>query len=626
MIKVGVSSGIYYAARDEQLATAVRKIGYALTRGTSVIELSEDVPHEVTYTEGKEIRRMAKHQGIDITFHGSLTVPLEMPEQTSWRDANDHMKKGVRAAVFSGAKYINFHSSLNFWLELLTYAGHKLTITLCDHLGNFISEVLYKDEKLREWFVQRMDKLSEIYYSRYILDEEELREAQTKAELYIINKYREVSYGRLEKLLKSYYIDHRIKPEYVDYIINEIIKYVLQTDVVPEFVTIPGIGKFNIPSDLRKGMSDLLKKIRLERSKDLGRRVEEEIRESARQKLGRRDPKKRKWRVDTHARLLDGYRIMGTYIFLNKDPIWTSMVEMYKEKVVDEYKIDYNDMFWLDKAWERADKTNDREFKTFFYGVVASKFLEGQCKRILDWMDSELPKELDKFPESEELKTIARNLKIVFEIPDARDPSYGGMYMLWHPKQLYATITTVRKTLKTDKILMLMDYEHLATQGVDALLEMEKTIKIAPDFGKYVYSVHSNHPDPLHGHRPIELGDEVLYKILWTLRKTGFGKEDIGYLIFERGGGQDPFKQSIDALKLIAEFLEKDVPPDKLPPKFFGLEMTAGDIERQREIMMEKRFEPLKDLIEMPEEEWGLLSSTAAKKGKTKEWKKEELR
>jgi len=50
-----VTSGLYYIARGEELATAVRKLGYGLTRGTSVIEIALDVPHEITDTEGEEL-------------------------------------------------------------------------------------------------------------------------------------------------------------------------------------------------------------------------------------------------------------------------------------------------------------------------------------------------------------------------------------------------------------------------------------------------------------------------------------------------------------------------------------------------------------------------------------------
>ncbi len=98
------------------------------------------------------------------------------------------------------------------------------------------------------------------------------------------------------------------------------------------------------------------------------------------------------------------------------------------------------------------------------------------------------------------------------------------------------------------------------------------------------------------------------------------------FLLFERGGGEDPFRQAVDALKLCVKFLEKGTHPDNLPPEFFGVRMTAGDYHRQEAIMRDHRFEPLKDLLETPEEEWGLLSSSATKKGKTKEFKKEEMR
>ncbi len=51
-LKVGVTSGIYYAARAEELSTIMRKLGYTLTRGTAVMEIPADVAHEVPYTQG----------------------------------------------------------------------------------------------------------------------------------------------------------------------------------------------------------------------------------------------------------------------------------------------------------------------------------------------------------------------------------------------------------------------------------------------------------------------------------------------------------------------------------------------------------------------------------------------
>ena len=88
-LKVGVTTGLYTIARAEELTTTVRKLGFALTMGTSVIEIAGDVPHEVTGTEGRHIRYMASKQGIEVLWHGSLTIPMCMPERAEWRDAQE---------------------------------------------------------------------------------------------------------------------------------------------------------------------------------------------------------------------------------------------------------------------------------------------------------------------------------------------------------------------------------------------------------------------------------------------------------------------------------------------------------------------------------------------------------
>ena len=126
----------------DELGTTLRKLDFALTRGASVIEMAGDVSHEVTQTAGRQIRHIAKKQGVEILWHGSLTVPMCMPERAEWRDAHDHMTKSVRSAVYAGAKYVDFHACLNIWLELMTYAGRKLTMVFCDHDGNFIGKIL----------------------------------------------------------------------------------------------------------------------------------------------------------------------------------------------------------------------------------------------------------------------------------------------------------------------------------------------------------------------------------------------------------------------------------------------------------------------------------------------------
>jgi hypothetical protein len=163
---------------------------------------------------------------------------------------------------------------------------------------------------------------------------------------------------------------------------------------------------------------------------------------------------------------------------------------------------------------------------------------------------------------------------------------------------------------------------------VDPIKEMEKVIKIAPDYGSYCLGIHCNVPNPMHAHEPLELGDIRIYQLLWYLRVTGFGKKVPGYILYERGGGQDPFQHSVEVLRLCVKFLEKDVEPDELPDEYFGMKgPVAGDEIRQRQIIMDHAYDPLKDLLEMSEEDWTFLSQSAIKKGKRPEqWKKAEFR
>ncbi|NIO22402.1 MAG: hypothetical protein GTN38_00050 [Candidatus Aenigmarchaeota archaeon] len=595
MLKVGVTTGLYYIARAEELATTLKKIGYGLTRGTDVIEISGDAPHEVTYTEGEEIRHLAEKQGVDLLFHGSLTIPMGIPERSDWRDAHDHIQKSIRSAVYSGCKYVLFHACLHFWLEMITYTTSKLEIVMCDHVGNFVSEIFYKNKRLREWFIRNMWDFERSYPS-FIVDEKDLREAEGGAQT-----DREILSRKLEeKKSEEYFKD-----------------YIIPTPVGPRLGDIPKGKKEEIENrirdEVRKEAGDLYAKL-----------FKKYMGEAARKKMAQEKYDNRKWKIDTYGKLTDGYNIMAHYLFYTKDPIWVEMCKVYSD-VLEKYKLDYSDDDWVDKAWKRAEETNDRRFKEFYYAAVAAKFLEGHMQEALKWLNDDfIKKELAGKPE---LIKIAKNLKITIEMPDARDPKYAGLYLLWHPKQIYAAIKTIRKNLNTDRIHMTMDWEHIAGHGIDPLLVISELKGMAPDFGSYILSVHSNAPNPLHAHYPIELGDMDVYRLLYFLKETGMGDSghDV-FLLFERGGGEDPFRQAVDALKLCVKFLEKGTHPDNLPPEFFGVRMTAGDYHRQEAIMRDHRFEPLKDLLETPEEEWGLLSSSATKKGKTKEFKKEEMR
>lgn len=597
--KVGVSTGLYRAAGSEELSDVLRKLGAGLTMGTSVIELAQDYPHEILISDGLKIRDMAKKQGITLTLHGSLTVPIAIPERGEWRDADDHLRKSIKSAVFAGCVYVNFHASLREWLELMTYAGRKLTMIFCDHEGNFISKILQESENLRKWFVEK--KWEDYYHS--VLTRNEVTEAASLGDT-------EADSWRKEEMMK------RLTAGGIE---KNIVEWVLVHE------TVPTLREPTLEKKIRTILEGVTRDFSLKRAQ-LERKY---IRKAMEEKLAKGE----KWDTEEirgMVSVIDGYHIMFHYLFYKKDDMLEAMAEMYPEI---KRKIDYGDFYWPDKAWEEAEKKNDRRFKEFFYSAVAAKYLEGHIKRVIEWMDTGLVRDINSLKlrevDKEKLLRSVKNIKLCFESPDARDPSVAGLYLLWSPRQIYAAIKTARKVLNTTRPMMLMDFEHVATQGIDPILDMEEVIKIAPDYGRYVLSVHCNPPNPLHSMQPIELGDIRVYQLLWFLRNTGFGKDGRpGYMIFERGAAKDPYAKSVETLRLCVESLEKDTHPDELPMEFFGMKgPVAGDIVRQRQIVKDHAWEPMKDLLEMPEEEWGALSQALVRAGKKPElWKKGELR
>ena len=600
-LKVAVSTGLFGIAKGEELATVVRKIGYGLTRGTSAIELAEDVPHEVEFTDGIELRYIAKKQGIDINMHGSLVIPFCIPELIQWQEAQDHAEKSIKAAVYAGAKYIDFHSCLHFWVEMLTYTGARLEIMMADWYGRFINHILAESEKLREYFVDEFwekygnailgEKFRPIYYRAEEESKEELaRELDKPVENIIMGRIPKGSYERLGEI-------NRVMME-----------------------------KF-----IRERLLDFLKN-------------------------------KEEWYYFGKERgdYRDACEIVANYLFFEQDPIWKDMLKMY-EKELEQYikKYGYPDPStkdgrkWLKKCLEDVEKTGELKFKEFFYGTVGAKLMQGHLVELCRWMHGKkmrvkknsLPEIIEnelkiinppnREKHKKELMEILKDLVIAIEEPDARDPSYAGRYMLWRTKQIYVAIKHTRRMLKEednphwDKIMLLVDFEHISTQGVDPLDEITDLVRVVPDVGKYIKTVHCNRPSPLHSHFPLELGDDLVYKLLWMLTNAGLGKDHTVYLVFERGGFKDPFRQAVTVLRLCVRFLQKNTHPDKLPDEFYGV-YPRGLLaeERQWVTVFQHRMDPLKGLIKIPEEDYTFLSRAAITElgKKPEEWRKEEYR
>ncbi|MBI4181675.1 MAG: hypothetical protein HY520_01780 [Candidatus Aenigmarchaeota archaeon] len=632
-LKVGTTSGIYYAAREAELHSAIRKLGYTLTRGASAMELAVDVAHEVTFTQGQEIRHMARKQGVIINLHGDLSVPMEMPERGEWRDSQDRIKKSLRSAIFAGAKYIDFHACLNIWLELITYAGRKLTMSFCDPDGQFISEILYKSKPTREWFI----KYKGDHYLNDVLDRDENIRLSTRIRVDSERWEKEETERRMRAALATILNEPvpRAARNTPDGIIIPHVRDLI--DEIVDSALIRGVPYRTENPKVEAVIKKTLDELAVVRSEESARLRDRTVDQFLREKLSDPDLKRRRWHSEelrAMVGIVDGYHIMTHYMFYTQDPLWLAMAGQYKD-VLQRYGYDTKNPDWLEETWKKAESLNDRDYKEFFYAAASAKYIEGHMRAALNWLNGdfikkELP-QLTKDPkERAELTAVARSLIIGLENPDAREPSHAGLYFLYRPKQIYAAVKTIRRVLKTDKVMMIADFEHLATQGIDAILEARDFIAKTPDFGALTISCHSNHPNPLHAHYPLELGDVVLYELLYHLRVTGFGRDREAYMIFERGGGQDPFVHSVDSLRLMAEFLLKDppVPVDDLPLEFFGMKgLTGGDIQRQMQIVRDKAFEPMKDLLTIPEEDFTLLSQTAIRGGKRPEvWKRGEFR
>ena len=524
--KVGVTSGLWMGGQVPDTATIVRKLGYGLTRGTDVIEIALNVPHEITYTDGQELRYIAKSQGLELTLHGSLTIPMAIPERAEWRDAHNHIIKSIQSAVFGGCSYVNFHSCLNFWLEMMTYAGRKLTMTFCDHEGNFISKILKENEKLRKWFIR--ERWADYY--RDILDEEEQAELGTKIRLELeawrIREIKSKIIPKIEPILRK---DPRIPTENIPRILEE------TSDYIQRFETLHPTVAAILPEEMKKSIENEIKQLRERSGKKHAELVKDVTCKVIEEKF-LQWPKK-KWASEELRAIvgvIDGYLIMAHHLYYSQDEIWKEMEKMYEElmkrykKLIKEkYGIDYGHEDWLDKALMEAEENNDREFKEFFYAVCAAKFLEGHITKAVEWIEKEFIPFLEKsnYKDKDELIGYAKKLKIVIEPPDARDPRYGGLYLIFRPKQIYVAIKVLKEVDKIDRVYMLIDFEHIATQGLDPLEEIREFAKLVPDAGKYILSFHVTPPTPLHPHVPIEIGDrENIYKILWELRKTGLGK------------------------------------------------------------------------------------------------------
>lgn len=525
--KVGVTTGA--GPGTPRLPTWEYKLAFGMKKGVDVLEWFSDVPHELTETQGKALKKMAEGLGMKLLLHGAITVPMEIGDRRYYEESHDVMKRSIEVANYMKAIYVLFHASLYQWVEFITRAEVLLAIEMVDHKGRHVEELLEealnKAPKFVDWFIEKWGER----LAGSILHPTEVRELILERERFI------------------------------------------RKEIIEE--------------EYKKRLKDILRK-RIVNWYD---------------KVGG------SWELAAE--------IIFHYMIFTKDLLLTNMLNVYKEDLEKEgILFSPEELIGLEieeiTRWFEEFKRK-RIGKEFFYGSVSAKYVYGH---IMESVVAPGPL-INKLKEYDLILTL--------EIPDARDPRYAGMYNLWRPKQIY----TLVKTINDPRIKMTIDFEHIATQAAEPEKEIEDFMRTCPDAGKYIISVHCTTPTPTHGHYPIRIGDEYLYGLLWMLRKTGFKN---GFLIFERGAPppqeEEPVRQSVTALRLMKEQLEKNVRPKDLPLEFYGMEefKTGLAIERQRAAIREHALDPITGMMFVPEEKWTFLGRRAIERGRRpEEWERE---
>ena len=205
-----------------------------------------------------------------------------------------------------------------------------------------------------------------------------------------------------------------------------------------------------------------------------------------------------------------------------------------------------------------------------------------------------------------------------FETP-MTTKGYEGYMRLSQIHHIYALVTSI----KSDWIMFTLDMEHVMGNNLDPT---DQIAKLPPRAGERLLVMHLTVPHPMNpSHLPIQFASEAQYYIyqrLYELRQKGFTK---GYLLYERGS--EEVKESVVVIRMMKEFLEKNVLPKDLPPRFFGMPTEGVEFDRQMVAISEHAFEPLKGMMSIPEEEHGFFGQHAVeKKGKGEQWKKEQYR
>ncbi len=275
------------------------------------------------------------------------------------------------------------------------------------------------------------------------------------------------------------------------------------------------------------------------------------------------------------------YYIIAKYMEMKKDELWVNIVGNKK----------------IDDIWDNYQE---------WVPAVAAKYIWGHFNPVEK-----------KYKNPKELLEKAK-LYFVFETEMAQGGYETYMRLAKIPHLYY-----LAKAIKSKYVTIAIDFQHLLSCGFDPI---EQIKELPEKGGELVKIIHLSYPTPhVPTHIKIPVGSEAqkyIYDGLYILRKKGFKD---GIIIFERGSPES-VQESVIAIRLIVDALEKDTPPDELTEEFYGMPKGGPSIKMQEFIIMEHALDPLKGMLAVPEEEHGFFGKAAVDKGKGEIWKKERYR
>jgi len=620
---IGVSSGIFGAAQQEeklQYAGLPRKAQYAITKGVQFVQLDLESISEFEEFEIEEKMRKVEQLNISFGLHsetqafGSREFPhLDSAIDQDYRRGHERLIIVLKGAAKIRAKYVLVHSSESVPFQFL---GKELQPTdLVDPWGRpldkFIDqhrEIFIEDEehpslekgwiwKQKEIWLDVLHDDPEGHLKR--VSEDRIISARELARRSILQD--KINRKKLEKAIQMGIIKSFEERE-----TSEIRQKIEQIPVAKEEISWTKEDEDRITTEAI---------IQWEKE-------EETFNEITLKQLWEYFKRLIRSRTLSYGPERIAYYLVAKWMEENNDPLWRPIID----KTIDYYakKEKKTAEQWLKDKKINKISIDDKEFRKDFrlwVPSVSAKYIWGHFNQ------DKIPEIPSDWKPYDDPKKILNEKKIyfVFETPMA-GAGMEDLLRLPQPAQMYYLV----KEIGSKWLGIALDIEHMLMDG----LNVETAIEIMPnDSGKWIRVVHTGWPSPLGpAHIPIPLGSEqqlYLYKKYWDLRQKGMGKnpEDDVYIIFERGGGGDPIQQSVLSLRLITEFLEKDTPPEKLPLEFWGLETGQwASIDRQLATVREHAWDPLKGLMQVPEEEHGIFSRAAVEKGKAEEWKKEKFR